>query len=140
MKNKILISTLMLLLCALFLCSYSFATNMMQSAKNTVTNAGDAIKNAGNSLVNGTKKLTNDAANLGNDMMGGMSETTDGTINTTDNGATSYTATRTATNTGLFGMSNTMSTWLILGVVGAIIVGLIWYYGAQYEHRDYNND
>ena len=143
MKNKILISTLMLLLCVAFLCSYSFATtNMLQSAGNTVMNAGNAIGNAagyaGNSLVNGTRSLTNGAANLGSDMMDGMTDTT---RTTTGAGTTDYTATRTATtNTGLFGMSDTMSTWLILGVVGAIIVGLIWYYGAQYEHREYNND
>ena len=37
-------------------------------------------------------------------------------------------------------MSDTMSTWLIMGLVGAVIIGLIWYYGAQYEHRNYDND
>ena len=139
MKNKILISTLMLLLCAAFLCSYSFATtNMLQSAGNTI---GNVAGQAGNSLVNGTRTLTNGAANLGNDMMTEMDRMTDDATTTYDTTNDDYTAQRTATaNTGLFGMSDTMSTWLILGVVGAIIVGLIWYYGAQYEHREYNND
>ena len=145
MKNKILISTLMLLLCAAFLCSYSFANNMLQSAGNTVMNAGNAIGNvagqAGNTLVNGTRSLANGAANLGDDMMGGIDGMTDDAATTYDTTNDDYTAQRTATaNTGLFGMSDTMSTWLILGIVGAIIVGLIWYYGAQYEHRNYNND
>jgi len=124
MKNKILISTLMLVLCTAFLGSYSFATtNMLQSA--------------GNTLVNGTRSLTNGAKNLGNDIMGGIDRMTDDTTTTNDD----YTAQRTATTgTGLFGMSDTMSTWLILGIVGTVIVGLIWYYGTQYEHRNYNND
>lgn len=140
MKNKILISTLVLLLCAVFLCSYSFAANMMQSASNTVMNAGNAIGNvagqAGNTLVNGTRDLANGAANLGNDMMNGAKDMTGAGTTTTD-----YTATRTTTDTTtLFGMSDTMSTWLILGIVGAVIVGLIWYYSAQYEHKNYNND
>ena len=139
MKNKILFSTLLFSLCIVFLCSYSFATNMMQSARNTVMNVGNTIGNvagqAGNSLVNGTRTLTNGAKNLGDSMMGGIDEMTYDTAND------DYTAQRTATaNTGLFGMSDTMSTWLIMGIVGAVIIGLIWYYSAQYEHRNYNND
>ena len=148
MKNKILVSTLLFSLCLAFLCSYSFATNMMQSAGNTIKNAGNAIGNAavktGNTIVNGTRNLVNDTANLGNDAMNGtenMLNNNNTTSSIYDTNNDNYTAQRTAAgNTGLFGMSNTMSTWLILGVVGAIIVGLIWYYGAQYEHRNYNND
>jgi len=64
--------------------------------------------------------------------------TNDGMLDTTDG---NYTATRTATtNNNFLGMSDTAWTWLILGIVGAAIVGLVWYYGAQYEHRNYNND
>ena len=139
MKNKILISTLLLLLCSTLLYSHSFATtNMMYSAGNTF---GNALKSTGNTLVNGTKTLTNGAANLGNDMMNGVNDMTNNTNTTYDTTYDDYTAQRTATtNAGLFGMSATMSTWLIIGVVGAIIVGLIWYYGAQFEHRNYNND
>ena len=146
MKNKILISTLMLVLCFTFFSSYSFANNTMQSAGNAVKNAGNAIGNAaaqtGNTLVNGTRNLLTDAENMGNTVMNDTKNmATDNTNAIYDTNNDDYTAQRTAvTNTGLFGMSNTMSTWLILGIVGAIIVGLIWYYGAQYEHRDYNND
>lgn len=137
MKNKILISTLLLVLSMTFLCSYSFAANTMQSAKNTVMNAGNAIGNvtekAGNKLVNGAK-------NLGNDVMNGIEGIASDSTTTMNY---NYDATRTATTTtgsGLFGMSYTASTWIILGVVGAIIIGLIWYYGAQFEHKNYNND
>jgi len=146
MKNKLLISTFVLMLFATLLCSQVFATNnMMNSTRNAVNNAGSAIGNAAvrtkDAIVNGTQNLANGAANLGNDMMNGVDDMADNASTTMGTGTTDYTATRTATNnTGLFGMSDTMSTWLILGIAGAVIVGLVWYYGAQYEHRNYNND
>lgn len=138
MKNKILISTLLMVLSIVFLSSYSFAVNnTVQSARNTIMNAGNAVGNvagkAGNSIVNGVE-------DLGNDIMGGVEGITSGSTAIMDS---DYTATRTSTtttDTGLFGMSYIASTWLILGVVGAIIIGLVWYYGAQFEHKNYNND
>lgn len=145
MKNKFLISTLLLLLCITFLCSYSFAENTIQSASNTIKNAGNSIsnaaKNTGNTLINGTENLLNDAQNIGNNAMNNAENMTNNTEAMYGANNDDYTAQRTAApNTGLFGMSDTMSTWLILGVVGAVIVGLIWYYAAQYEHKNYNND
>lgn len=139
MKNKIIISTLLLVFSMIFLSSYSFATNnTVQSARNTIMNAGNAVGNvaeqAGNGIVNGVE-------NLGNDIMGGVEGMTSGSTAIMDS---DYTATRTATTSttgnGLFGMSYVASTWLILGTIGAIIVGLVWYYGAQFEHKNYNND
>ena len=151
MKNKILISTSLLISLAMFLCSQAFATNnMMQSAGNAVMNAGNAIGNAAaqtrDTIVGGTENLANDVSNLGNnDTEKDSAQDTPAdenygtTLGTTDN--TDYTATRTATDgTGLFGMTNTVTTWIILGIVGAVIIGLVWYYGAQYEHKNYNND
>lgn len=148
MKSKFLISTLLLLAFAIILCSQVFADNMMQSAGNAMKNAGNAIGNAaaqtGNTIVNGTRNLINGATDMGDDAMNTEENMTDDNNTTSaiyDTNNDDYTAQRTAAgNTGLFGMSDTMSTWLILGIVGAIIVGLIWYYGAQYEHRNYNND
>ena len=151
MKKKFLISTLMLIVVTSLFYSQVFATNnMMDSAKNAVNNAGDAIgeasKRTKDTIVNGTQNLANDTATLGNQAMNGLNNATNDTMNddntvlgTTDD--TNYDATRTATgNTGLFGMSDTATTWVILGIVGAVIVGLIWYYSSQYEHKNYNND
>ena len=142
MKNKILISTLLLLLCITFLCSYSLATNTMQSAGNAVKNAGNAIgsaaKSTGNTLVNGTKNLLNDATNMGNTAINDVENMTNNTVAIYSTNNDNYTAQRTAADQ--LNMSNDIMTWLIVGVVGAIIVGLIWYYSAQYEHRNYNND
>jgi len=157
MKNKILFSTLMLFILVTLTCSYSYATNIMNSAGSTMMNIGNAIGDAAvdtkDTIVNGTQNLMNGVSNIGNDTMNGVNnignDAMNGTDNMTDNTATKqnmdanddYTAQRTAApNNGLFGMTNNTSTWLILGIVGALIIGLVWYYGAQYEHRNYNND
>lgn len=157
MKNKILISTLMLFVLVTVTCSYSYATNMMNSAGNAMMNVGNTIENAAtatkDTIVNGTQNLVNGVSNIGNDTMNGVNDMGNDAMNGIDNMTDStaaaqsmdvnddYTAQRTATpNTGLFGMTNNTSTWLILGIVGAIIIGLVWYYGAQYEQKNYNND
>lgn len=151
MKKKFLFLTLVSLF-LITLCSYSFATsNMMNSAKNTVMNAGNAIGNAAtstmNAIGNGVQGIANGAANLGDDAMNGAREMGNDTMNTLDTTATTlgtqdtdYTATRTGTDTNLLGLSDTVWTWLILGIVGIAIVGLVWYYGAQYDHKNYSND
>lgn len=48
-----------------------------------------------------------------------------------------YTAARTSatgnmTNSGF----NNALVWVVLGVTGAIIIALVWYYGTQTTHRD----
>ena len=153
MKNKIFIITLLSLL-LIAICSYSFATNnMMNSTRNAVGNAGNSVGNAvtgtANAVVNGAKNLGNGVANMANDMTNADGDTENDATNTLDTnngdmlGTTNgdYTATRTATaDTNMFGLSDTAWTWLILGIVGAVIVSLVWYYGAQYNHRNYNND
>ncbi len=145
MKNKLLISLLTILLFTIVLCSQVFAANnnAMNSAGNSLKNAGNNVGNAAintkDAIVNGAENFANGAANVGSNVMDAMNGT--GTTTSLGTTNTNYTATRTATTgTGLFGMSTALSTWVILGVVGAIIVGLIWYYGAQYEHKNYNND
>lgn len=154
MNKKILmtISVLCLLIMAT-LCSHSFAANDgMKNAKNAVMNAGnavgDAVVGAKNAVVDGAKNITNGAATLGKDAMnttknaGNDAQNIAGTVTgSLDNGHSDYTATRTATSSAnLLGMSTTTWTWLILGIVGIVIVALVWFYGAQYEHRNYNND
>ena len=164
MNKKIFFTVLMIFISLIAFCSYSFAaTNMMNNARNAVMDAGNAIGDtiveAKNAVVDGARGLTNGATTLGNDAMNGVknmgNDAVNGerniednavdTMNTTggifDNNNDNYTATRTATtNNGFLGMSDTTWTWLILGIVGIAIVALVWYYGAQYEHRNYNND
>lgn len=151
--NKKIFITLLVISLLLISASCSFAaTTAMNNTKNAVMNTGNnignAVVNAKNAVVNGTTGIANGAATLGKDAMntagtiGNDTRNTVGTTaNTLNNGNDDYTATRTATtNNNLFGMSNSAWTWLILGIVGIAIVGLVWYYGAQYEHRNYDND
>lgn len=154
MNKKILITISVFCLLIMSLCSYSFAANNgMNKAKNAVMNVGnsvgDAVVGAKNAVVDGAKGITNGAATLGKDAinttqnLGNDAKNTVGTVTgNLGNDRDDYTATRTATtsNSNLFGMSTTAWTWLILGIVGIVIVALVWYYGAQYEHRNYNND
>lgn len=153
MNKKILLTLLSISLFVISLYTYSFAANDgMNNAKNAVMNAGstvgDAVVGAKNAIVDGAKGITNGAATLGKDAVNttqSLGNDAKKTVGTTagalNNGNTNYTATRTATtNNNLFGLSSTAWTWLILGIVGIVIVGLVWYYGAQYEHRNYNNE
>lgn len=142
MKNKIIISIFIVLFS--FFSSYSLATNnMMNSARNTVENAKNSITGAVtstmNTMGNGIKNMDNTLTNAEGNMENNATNTMSGeSMLSTTNG--DYTATRTASNNNVLGMSSTTWAWLILGIVGLIIIGLVWYYGAQYEHKNYNND
>lgn len=154
MNKKTFITFLLISLFILTACSYSFAANndAMNNAKNTVMNTGNAVGNAitgtANAVVNGARSITNGAASVGNSISNANGDTENDATNTlaTTNGMLEnndgdYTAARTATaDTTFLGMSDNTWTWLILGIVGLAIVGLVWYYGAQYEHRNYSND
>lgn len=149
MNKKIIFTLLLISLLMLNVCCSFAATSIGNTLKNAGNTAGNAISGATGAIVDGTKDLTNGATNMMNAMTnanGDMENDATNTIGTTDdmfdNTEGNYTATRTATGSenNLFGMSDTTWTWLILGIVGAVIVALVWYYGAQYEHRNYNND
>ena len=153
MYRKILLTFCIFSLLIISLCTYSIAaTEGTTKVKNAVMNTGNMIGNtatsAANSAMNMTKDMVNGAATLGNDAVNGLENMGQGagnavgyTADTIENGDNNYDATRTATaNNNLFGLSNNAWTWLILGIIGIIIVSLVWYYGAQYEHRNYDND
>jgi len=147
MKSKFLLSTLMFLLIIITLCTCSFAANndTTDKARNAIMSTGNSIGNAvsdaAGTVANGTKNMTNGAMSIGNAALNTTENAAGTTANAIDNSMDGdYTATRTATDTGFMGMSNTTWTWLILGITGAAIFGLIWYYSSRYEHRNYNND
>ena len=148
LKKFIAITLITAFLLILTISTYSYANTQ---AGNAVMNAGNSIGNAAmsvkNGVVNGVKSIGNGATRIANDSMNATEDMTndatntiEGTTGILDNGNDDYTATRTATNNNILGMSDTTWTWLILGIVGLSIVGLVWYYGAQYEHRNYEND
>ena len=153
MNKKIFITLLMFSILSLAFCSYTFAENgAMNNARSAVMSTGnaigDAVVGAKNVVVDGAKGLANGATSIGNSLTnanGDMENDATNTLNTDDGildtNDSNYTAERTATNNNnLLGMSDNTWTWLILGIVGISIIGLVWYYGAQYEHKNYSND
>ena len=153
MYRKILLTFCIFSLLIISLCTYSIAaTEGTNKVKNAVMNTGNMIGNtaasAANGVMNMTEDMVNGAATLGNDAVNGVENMGQGaenavgyTANTLENGDSNYDATRTATTTNnLFGLSNNAWTWIIFGIIGAMIVSLVWYYGAQYEHKNYDAD
>lgn len=159
MTKKILIITLVLA-CTLFLGSSVFAAGAIQNAArdmgtemqdswdklgNTTQNMGNNVQGAigtmGDTLTgnnNNNNTTTNNTDNVNDATAGTNNNTNDdnGWFNEDDN-TTGYTATRTTgdtttTGTGLFGMNtDTMWTWIVLAVVGAAIIGVVWYFATQ---------
>lgn len=148
--KKFIISTIIFTIVLLCFYTFSFAANdILKNAKDTTNSIGNAIgdtsnnaknvignaentvedgfKSAGNSIKGATGNVENTMENSSNGVMAGL--------NNNDN----YNTTRTATSGNFLGMSSTGWTWLILAVVGIVIVGLVWYYGAQYEHTNYSD-
>lgn len=148
MSKKIFFTLLLISLLMLNVCCSFAATGVGNTVKEAGNTAGNVISGATGAIVDGARGLTKGASNMMNDMSNANGDTENDATNTLattdgmfDNADGDYTATRTATgNNNLLGMSDTTWTWLILGAVGLAIVGLVWYYGAQFEHRNYNND
>lgn len=147
MNKKVLFTLLLISLLVLSTC-YSFAaTGVGNAIKDAGNTAGNLVSGATGAIVDGTKNLTNSAGNMMNDMTNANGDRENDATNTlaTNNGifdtnTDNYTATRTATDNGnMLGISGNTWTWLIVGVAGIAIVSLVWYYGAQYEHRNYND-
>ena len=147
MNKKIFFTLLLISLLMLNVCCSFAATGVGNTIKDAGNTSGNIVSGATGALVDGTRNLTNSANNMINDMTNANGDTendatntlatTDGIFDNTGN----YTATRTATGSNnMLGMSDTTWTWLIVGAVGLAIIGLVWYYGAQYEHRNYNNN
>lgn len=152
MTKKFIIA-IIIILCASFITTYSFAADEIKNgameATNTVRNVvGDAengienvAKDAAGAIRKGTGDIENAGENITGDVKNGANNIEKSGENirndiTTNNGETNdgYTAKRTAT--GMFGTNNTMWTWLILAVIAVAIIGLIWYYTVQNKSHD----
>ena len=159
MKARTILAIVLSIALILF-ASTCFATDnteqdAMSVVQNVMENAGDGVKN----VVNGTGNVVGGAVtgigrgigNMGNSINEGMQNMENTTENTTENTENmggmindtngDYTAQRTATTrdgtgatTGtFFGMNATAWTWVIMGIVGASIIALVWFYGKQRE-------
>lgn len=148
MKKKFLISTALLVAVLAISTSYAFATNsMLDTLGNGVQNVASDV---GTMVTRGVDATRNTVEGAGNMISNGVSDTRD-TMSGTDTSATrtgttttNYTATR--ANTGdvtVAGMNATAWAWLIVGILGVAIVGLVWFYGKQhasYTSTNNNNE
>ena len=159
MKRKVtLIAIIALIISLIFSISVSANTNDIKNAAgdtaNFVRNAvggaenvvEDAAKGAAGAIKSGTNAIENGGERIGNDVKNGMTDMKDtmtfnntnsmvGTSRTdgTSGSSSNYTATRTS-STGQFtflGISNTVWTWLIIGITAIAIISLIVFYMRQ---------
>lgn len=96
----------------------------------------NGVSNAVNTVVDGVKDLGSDVRNgIGNAENGieGALKMDDETI-TNENAKLdndSYIATRTATSATTANNTATLWVWIIVAIAAIVIIGLVWYYGAQ---------
>ncbi len=152
--KKFLTSTIILSIILLLLTSVSFAngnmskdvSNVTQSAKNTLGNIANGARNVVGDTENTVENVAKDAKNTVTGSVNDVENSAENVANDTQNmmtdneSSTTYDATRTSTEGNFMGISASNWTWIILAIVGLAIVGLVWYYGAQYEHTNYSND
>ena len=145
--TKKIILTFIITIFALFVTTYSFATdeikedtmNAANGIRNTVGDIENTVENTVKDAGNAVREGTNDLENAGNDVTSGMNNnlsTSTSTNNQESNNG--YSASRTSTGSET-GINSTMLTWLILAIVAVAIIALIWFYATQNNHSKYDN-
>ncbi len=141
-KSLILVSVFFVVL--FLLSGFVYANNEIQDGTSSIVNGVvNGINTLGSDVRNGVGAAENgieDALKI--DDMG--NNTTDNNMSNEANNTnaitdTDYSATRTATGlTGGTANDNyTLWIWLIVAIAAIVIIGLVWYYGAQNTtHRD----
>lgn len=118
--------------------------NTMQNVGNGIESAVDGAVDMGRNVVNGVtnNNMMKNDNNTGTNNNGNKNNNSTATGRTTND--SNYTAMRTSTATNtdssLFGLSNTAWTWIIMIITAAVIVSLIYYYGAQFENKTSMNN
>ena len=91
-------------------------------------------------VENTIENTISDAGNAISTTMNNEDNTMDNTMNnnmTNNNNGTNYTATRTSADIANAGTDmSTLWIWITVAIAGAVIVGLVWYYGAQNNIHD----
>ena len=103
--------------------------NIVSNTKNMISDTGSNVSSMANNVVDKTNR-----DNAGNTMRNDLSKEENMMTNNMNTDGTNYTATRTATTAS--GINNTTLMWIILAISAIAIVGLVWYYGRQFEHSD----
>lgn len=142
MNKKIIIISLIICLVSILLCCNIYASNLKSDIKSSGNKAGTALRDAENHIANGVKDTANGIKNVGSSMMSGAMSTGNNMKSKMDTSSNNgYIAEKTSANSNnVLGMSTTAWIWMIFAVVTIAIVALVWYYGSQYEHRNYDNN
>lgn len=118
----------------------------IDKTKNTMQNVGNGIESTVDGVVNMGRNVVNDVTNnnmMNDDNTSGANGNNGSATGRTTNDS-NYTAMRTSTtsntDSSLFGFSNTAWTWIIMIITAAVIVSLIYYYGAQFENKTSMNN
>lgn len=140
-KSLILVSVVLFVLCIFsgFVCAADNVKSGISGAVNTVV---DGVNNLGSDVRNGIGNAENgveDALRMDNtadrnDDVNRQDSTSNAMTGTTGD----YTATRTTADLGATNNTSTLWIWLIVAVAAIVIIGLVWYYGAQnnINHHD----
>ena len=123
------------------------ATNFVRNAVGGAENVlEDAANGAAGAIKSGTNAIENGGERIGNDVKNGMTDMKDtmmsnntnsmaGTTRMDGNGGSnsSYSATRTSATSDItfLGISNTVWTWLVIGITAIAIISLIVFYMRQ---------
>ena len=159
MKTKItVIAIITLILSLIFSISVFANTNDIKNAAGDTTNfvrnavggaenvLEDAANGAAGAIKSGTNAIENGGERIGNDVKNGMTDMKDtmmsnntnsmaGTTRIDGNGGSNsnYSATRTSATSDItfLGISNTVWTWLVIGITAIAIISLIVFYMRQ---------
>lgn len=127
-KSIILVSVFLFILfiCSGFVCASENVKSGISNVTNTVV---DGVNHLGSDVRNGIGRVENGiegALNMNDDK--NAMNTTGNTM--TDN-TRNYTTTRTTADAGITNNTSTMWIWLVIAIAAIVIIGLVWYYGAQ---------
>lgn len=130
-----------MLLIALIVLSFSticFATDTANNIKNTVNGATNTVVDGAQNLAEDVRNgvgtaenmVENTAEDIGNAAM-------DGANYIEDTGDNAYTTTRSVAEDVTNGNNMTASTWtwIAVAIAAVVIVGLVWYYASQNNHK-----
>lgn len=139
-KSFILVSAILFVLCIFSSVVFANVDDMKNSVSNTANTVIDGVNNIGSDVRNEIG-----AAENGIEGALKMDDNTNSSNNNaemrTSTNAGNYVSTRTATE-GLTATNDNWTTWvwIIVAIAAIVIIGLVWYYGAQNNNNTHNNE
>lgn len=139
MKAKTILAITISLFIILFSSSCFATTNMLNDVGNGMKNAADTVGNGVKNVVNGAGNMVDGATSGRNKGMNNAENGIEGMTSDTNNYTANKTSATTNNDATFLGMNSTAWAWLIMAVFGAIIVGMVIFYGKQ-KNDSYNKN